>query len=86
LAAGRSGRSWRLEFPEDADKLALDTLSGTYLMLLRMPHCGVRDRSQAVLAALRDAIALEIGDSEEGIQNFYEYWAKHGGPPPKSQA
>lgn len=64
------------------DEVAHGALANAYLTLLRMPHTGVRARSQPALAALRDCIAAEFGKDPEDTQVFFEYWAEHGGPPP----
>lgn len=63
---------------------ALAAISTAYLLLLRMPQGGVRARNQACLSALRDALASETGGSAEDTQDFYEYFAIHHKPPPKT--
>lgn len=54
------------------EKLALETLKQAYLVLLSMPHSGLRARNQGVFCALRDAIASETGRTAQDVQDTME--------------
>lgn len=52
---------------------ALEQLMQAYLAALKMPHDSVcRVRHQNVLCVLRDAIADELGHSQQEVQESFE--------------
>jgi hypothetical protein len=51
---------------------AFHALTQAYLLLLQMPHGGVRARNQSVLCALRDAIATEAAMAPQEVQDEFE--------------
>jgi hypothetical protein len=55
----------------------LKTLQDAYVLLLSLPHGGVRERLQPVLANLRDLIAEGSGLSAEQIQDHFEGLGSH---------
>lgn len=54
------------------ERKALEVLLQAYVLLLQMPHGGVRARNQAVLCALRDAIVAETGHEPQEVQDSFE--------------
>lgn len=52
-----------------------DIVSRCYMQLLMTPHDLARVRGQGVLAALRDWLAEDMGESAEDIQNAWEHAA-----------
>lgn len=58
---------------EQAEKQALEQLMQAYMAALKMSHASVcRIRHQNVLCVLRDAIAEELGQTAEEVQNSFE--------------
>ena len=47
-----------------------------YITLLELPHGGLRTRLQAVLATLRDEIAVGAKKEPQSVQDSYEQWVR----------
>lgn len=54
------------------ERKALVALQQAYILLLQMPHGGVRARNQETLCALRDAIVKETGIEAQEVQDSFE--------------